>query len=251
METRFVPAPPDGADQERSSGLLHVLVKAPRRARSSGGRSRRPPSSWPSPATRLLHDDAARAGLVVRRVLAGARAGRPRSTRPSCSPTAPGSASTRPRPDRRPAEPIVPPTSRRRAADIEPGTPLGAHFGARSGDKGGNANVGIWARDDAGYAWLAAQPDRRRGPPPDPGGRRPRRRRPRAAQPAGAQHRARRLPRRGRRQLDGVRPPGQGPRRVPPIPRPGAAGSPRSSQRNVEPIRPDMSPRPRRPSRVR
>jgi len=25
---------------------------------------------------------------------------------------------------------------------------------ARSGDKGGNANVGIWARDDAGYAWL-------------------------------------------------------------------------------------------------
>ena len=33
---------------------------------------------------------------------------------------------------------------------------LGEHFGARSGDKGGNANVGVWARDDAGYAWLAA-----------------------------------------------------------------------------------------------
>jgi hypothetical protein len=32
--------------------------------------------------------------------------------------------------------------------------PLGTLFGARSGDKGGNANVGIWARDDAGYAWL-------------------------------------------------------------------------------------------------
>ncbi len=32
--------------------------------------------------------------------------------------------------------------------------PLGALFGARSGDKGGNANVGIWARDDAAYAWL-------------------------------------------------------------------------------------------------
>ena len=39
---------------------------------------------------------------------------------------------------------------------IEPGTPLGTWFGARSGDKGGNANVGIWARDDAGYAWLVA-----------------------------------------------------------------------------------------------
>ncbi|MEQ1702429.1 MAG: acyclic terpene utilization AtuA family protein [Ilumatobacteraceae bacterium] len=34
------------------------------------------------------------------------------------------------------------------------GEPLGAYFAARSGDKGGNANVGIWSRDDAGYAWL-------------------------------------------------------------------------------------------------
>ena len=32
--------------------------------------------------------------------------------------------------------------------------PLGTVFGARSGDKGGNANVGIWARSNAGYAWL-------------------------------------------------------------------------------------------------
>jgi hypothetical protein len=35
------------------------------------------------------------------------------------------------------------------------GEPLGNWFGARSGDKGGNANVGVWAVDDAGYAWLA------------------------------------------------------------------------------------------------
>jgi hypothetical protein len=34
--------------------------------------------------------------------------------------------------------------------------PLGLVAGARSGDKGGNANVGLWARDDAGYAWLAS-----------------------------------------------------------------------------------------------
>ena len=32
--------------------------------------------------------------------------------------------------------------------------PLGDVFGARSGDKGGNANVGIWARDEAGFGWL-------------------------------------------------------------------------------------------------
>jgi hypothetical protein len=33
--------------------------------------------------------------------------------------------------------------------------PLGRVFGARSGDKGGNANAGVWARDGAGYEFLA------------------------------------------------------------------------------------------------
>jgi hypothetical protein len=32
--------------------------------------------------------------------------------------------------------------------------PLGAVFGARSGDKGGNANLGIFARSDEAWAWL-------------------------------------------------------------------------------------------------
>jgi hypothetical protein len=34
--------------------------------------------------------------------------------------------------------------------------PLGRAFGARSGDKGGNANVGVWARGPEGYAFLAS-----------------------------------------------------------------------------------------------
>jgi hypothetical protein len=33
--------------------------------------------------------------------------------------------------------------------------PLGRVAGARSGDKGGDANIGLWTRDDAAYAWLA------------------------------------------------------------------------------------------------
>jgi hypothetical protein len=33
--------------------------------------------------------------------------------------------------------------------------PLGTICGARSGDKGGNANVGLWTRTDKAYAWLA------------------------------------------------------------------------------------------------
>lgn len=32
--------------------------------------------------------------------------------------------------------------------------PLGVLFGARSGDKGGNANVGVWARTDEAFAFL-------------------------------------------------------------------------------------------------
>jgi hypothetical protein len=33
--------------------------------------------------------------------------------------------------------------------------PLGTVAGARSGDKGGNANVGVWVETDAAYAWLS------------------------------------------------------------------------------------------------
>jgi hypothetical protein len=33
--------------------------------------------------------------------------------------------------------------------------PLGSIVGARSGDKGGNANLGVWARNDAAWSWLA------------------------------------------------------------------------------------------------
>jgi hypothetical protein len=42
-------------------------------------------------------------------------------------------------------------------ASLSPGTlrvPLGSIIGARSGDKGGDANVGVWARTDRGRAWL-------------------------------------------------------------------------------------------------
>ncbi|GAA1397996.1 acyclic terpene utilization AtuA family protein [Catellatospora coxensis] len=34
--------------------------------------------------------------------------------------------------------------------------PLGLVAGARSGDKGGSANIGVWAGGEAAYAWLAA-----------------------------------------------------------------------------------------------
>jgi hypothetical protein len=61
-----------------------------------------------------------------------------------------------------PADSTAPATPATPAIDVgddaavgpRPGEPLGRYFGARSGDKGGNANVGIWATDAAGYRWL-------------------------------------------------------------------------------------------------
>ena len=62
---------------------------------------------------------------------------------------------------------IVPPTETRELADVmrpplpEPlagrtrRAPLGTVAGARSGDKGGSANVGLWARGDEAWRWLA------------------------------------------------------------------------------------------------
>jgi hypothetical protein len=59
-------------------------------------------------------------------------------------------------PPRQPPPAAVP--TRPRAA--LPGTtrtvPLGSICGARSGDKGGNANVGVWVRAPEAYRWLAA-----------------------------------------------------------------------------------------------
>ncbi len=58
-----------------------------------------------------------------------------------------------------PARPVVVAAAPRELAQMPGGetvrAPLGTVFGARSGDKGGNANVGVWARSDAGYRWLA------------------------------------------------------------------------------------------------
>ena len=47
---------------------------------------------------------------------------------------------------------------RPRAASVTGPTlmlPLGSLIGARSGDKGGNANLGVWTKSEAAYAWLA------------------------------------------------------------------------------------------------
>jgi hypothetical protein len=66
---------------------------------------------------------------------------------------------------RLPIAPVLPPAEPRPASVPSPAlppppagptvrAPLGRVMGARSGDKGGNANVGVWARTPEAYAWL-------------------------------------------------------------------------------------------------
>ncbi len=63
------------------------------------------------------------------------------------------------------AEPVPPLIAPPRRAGVDPQrldhadrttteVRLGRVYGARSGDKGGNANVGVWARSDRAYGWL-------------------------------------------------------------------------------------------------
>ena len=104
---------------------------------------------------RVPHHDPADLGGRVRRVLADVRArlrgrarGRPARRQP---PRHPGGQSRRRYaagrdPARRGGE-------RGRAGPTRR-APLGLVCGARSGDKGGNANVGLWARSPDGYGWL-------------------------------------------------------------------------------------------------
>ena len=53
-----------------------------------------------------------------------------------------------------PLEPLASPDAPAVAGETRR-VPLGTVAGARSGDKGGDANIGLWVRDDAAYPWLA------------------------------------------------------------------------------------------------
>lgn len=53
-------------------------------------------------------------------------------------------------PEPKPAEVAIPPRPEGKTVSLE----FGRAFGARSGDKGGNANLGVWARTPEAYAFL-------------------------------------------------------------------------------------------------
>jgi hypothetical protein len=170
VDVRFVPAPSDARTQEEASGRLHVTVKS--RDERAAGRAFSAAAielalaNYPGFFATGGPSEAQSYGVywpalvdaadVTERVVLWPDAPTPAPPVPAPtrvpahhpSPTAPLESSLAPGARVPTPAPVAP-------AGPGSGEPLGAHFAARSGDKGGNANVGIWARDAAGYEWLA------------------------------------------------------------------------------------------------
>jgi hypothetical protein len=170
-EPRLVGRPsPDPASAEEALAELRVTVKDPDPARVgrafSNAAIELALASYPGCYTTTPPTDATpygvywpalvRADLVAHRVVLDD--GRRLEVTP---PSGPGSD----RPGALPAAPtpgaegsaVHSPTGTVRVPPGPTGTvrvPLGRVFGARSGDKGGNANVGVWARDERAYGFL-------------------------------------------------------------------------------------------------
>ena len=153
VAVRLVEAPSDATTQEQASGRLHITVKS--RDERLVGRTfssaaiEMALANYPGFFVTSAPGDAESFGIYWPALVDAAEVAEvvvmPDGTRaPVATP---------------PRAHVVSPATRTavvRAKALGPlaGETLGAHFAARSGDKGGNANVGVWARDDAGYAWL-------------------------------------------------------------------------------------------------
>jgi Acyclic terpene utilisation family protein AtuA len=176
-ETRLVGRPsPDPASAEEAIAELRVTVKDPDPARVgrafSDAAIELALASYPGCYTTTPPTDATpygvywpalvRADLVAHRVVLDD--GRRLEVQP---PPGPGPDPPEPPPGAPQPDPSVPgppvgeatptPGAAGSAVHSPSGTvrvPLGRVFGARSGDKGGNANVGVWARDERAYRFL-------------------------------------------------------------------------------------------------
>lgn len=146
---------PDAADTATASALLHVHLKDPdpRRAgrafsaaavelalASYPGCTLTTPPGEATPSGVFTVDAVAQGAVAHTAVLPGGE--RVAIPPPPVTTTMIGRPAPRPAGD--------PPAVRGRSV----ARPLGTVVGARSGDKGGDANLGVWARSATGYGWL-------------------------------------------------------------------------------------------------
>ena len=154
VDVRLVEAPAHAATQEQASGRLHVTVKSQDERlvgrTFSGAAIEMALANYPGFFVTGAPGDAESFGVYWPALIDATEVTEvvvmPDGNRVSVA-APPRSTS------------VAPATQTGVARDAVPigpaaGETLGSHFAARSGDKGGNANVGIWARDEAGFAWL-------------------------------------------------------------------------------------------------
>ena len=151
VDIRFVPAPPDAVGQEAASGRLHVSVKSADERlvgrNFSSGATELALASYPGFFTTSPPGPAQAYGMFWPALVSV-------DDLHHSVVHADGRHEDVPFPPSGPLRTIVADPVDAEPVGPAPGEPLGSVFAARSGDKGGNANVGIYARDDAGYAWL-------------------------------------------------------------------------------------------------
>ncbi|MEU9738211.1 acyclic terpene utilization AtuA family protein [Micromonospora chersina] len=143
---------PDAADTEAASALLHVHLRDGDKARAgrafSAAAVELALASYPGCTLTTLPGDATPYGVftadAVPQDAVAHVAVLPDGTR---VPIAPPTRTAAPPAYESVAAPEFDAGPTRRA-------PLGELVGARSGDKGGDANLGVWARSDATWAWL-------------------------------------------------------------------------------------------------
>ncbi|MGC5017550.1 acyclic terpene utilization AtuA family protein [Micromonospora sp. DT47] len=148
---------PDATDTEAASALLHVHLRDGDKARAgrafSAAAVELALASYPGCTLTTLPGDATPYGVFTADAV-------PQGAVPHVAVLPSG--------DRVPIPPPPRTAASTEVAAVEPGRaeatattrgttrrgPLGELVGARSGDKGGDANLGVWARTDAGYGWL-------------------------------------------------------------------------------------------------
>ncbi|MDH6461506.1 putative Zn-binding protein involved in type VI secretion [Micromonospora sp. A200] len=151
---------PDAADTEAASALLHVHLRDGDKARAgrafSAAAVELALASYPGCTLTTLPGDATPYGVFTADAVpqdavehvavlpGGKRVSIPPPTRTDAATV--HATEVSPAIGGAPARPAGTGPTRR--------APLGELVGARSGDKGGDANLGVWARTDATYAWL-------------------------------------------------------------------------------------------------
>ncbi len=152
---------PDADSTETASALLHVHLRDPDPARAGRAFSQAAVelilASYPGATVTAPPGDAAPVGIFTAELVGQAEishvAALPSGSHVVIPPpawtetVAVSEVSASPPPSPSPSPPPA-----RRAATLR--VPLGTVVGARSGDKGGDANLGVWARTGPGYDWL-------------------------------------------------------------------------------------------------